>query len=240
MKKVRFIAALVAVLLLFCGFLPREASALTLYQYSLSALRMKINVPDTLAVFTRDVKADDPNLARYNMTAGEMKTYLKENDIYLYMVPIDTSIHYEYIVSMDSGSQAKRVRDFATCGDEKLLASYGLFIYAIEGLGGTISDSSIEQIGSNVYVIAHYSIKAEEVTMYACAYWTICNSQSISIILKCYNAQISDAMDKEQRSIMDSVTITRKAAAKKKSKSSSGNSQKASFLPPAFQAAAQS
>lgn len=243
MKKFRFLAVLLATLVLCVCVFPQETSALKLYQYSISALRMKVNVPETLAVFTRDVKSSDPNLKLFGFTAKDLSALMKEFDYYLYALPADTSLKYDYTVSMITTNLSKSTKDLAGASIHDLASYMDSLAYSVEQLGAKVNDVQIKMVDPYLYIWVSYSITLKNnKTLASNFYWTVYNSQSISIILEAYDGNITDAMLKEHEAIVDSITFTKKAAPKKKSSksSSSGNSQKTSFPIPGLPVATQS
>jgi len=69
---------LLAALLAATPGLPAQAGAVTIGEFSLS-----LSLPDSLDVFTRAMRADDPVLSLYGMTAEQAKAQLAGEGLYL-------------------------------------------------------------------------------------------------------------------------------------------------------------
>ena len=91
-------------LLIFCFvlcLLPVSAFAAT-GTYDLDELGMSIELPSDHVVFTRDIKANDPNLSAYGLTKDGLSSLMQERSIYLVPTKI-SSMRYHNMMTAPSG-----------------------------------------------------------------------------------------------------------------------------------------
>lgn len=66
--------------------------------YRLDDLKLSVDIPSDLIVFTRNIKHDDPNLKEFELTKDQMDSMMKDGNIYLNA--LDPNVAFEVVVTM--------------------------------------------------------------------------------------------------------------------------------------------
>lgn len=86
--------------------------------YTLDELYMQVSIPTELAVFTRNIAVDDPNLAAIGSDKQSMEEYFNTNNIYLDALAMDAS--YELVIMMTNSDASQEGFNFNLYDDSEL------------------------------------------------------------------------------------------------------------------------
>ncbi|MFZ5975454.1 MAG: hypothetical protein ACOYU3_08610 [Bacillota bacterium] len=194
----KLFAAVVAVVFLTASV----ALAAPANTYTIPELNMTVEIPDGWAVFTRDVKADDPNLSLLGMDAESVKKTFLEDEIYLSAIKMEP---YSEIAIVMMEDDAVKYIDMGLYADDTLdvmakmmmknpneLTYTGYTIYKNEKTKFLCLDFLCND-GSNDYGRQYYTIK---------------NGQAMFITLYSYEGKVSSGQEKIVKDVVDSIVFT--------------------------------
>lgn len=167
--------------------------------YELDELGMSIELPPDYIVFTRDIKANDPNLSAYGLTKDGLSSLMQERSIYLNAW--DEDINYEIIVTMlDSPFE-----DYNQFSDTSLSAFVSALDTEYAGLGITMIRSDIYQHSQAKFAKIYISQPNNGGIAYGLQYNTVYDGQAINITLQSYSGKIDSSKEAVLKNIVDSV-----------------------------------
>lgn len=188
-------------LLIFCFvlcLLPVSAFAAT-GTYDLDELGMSIELPSDHIVFTRDIKANDPNLSAYGLTKDGLSSLMQERSIYLNAW--DEDINYEIIITMMDSPLA----DYNLLSDTTLAAVVSSFETEYAGAGITFIRSDIYQHSQAKFAKIYISQPNNGETAYGLQYNTVYNDKAINITMQSYSGKIDSNKESILKKIVDTV-----------------------------------
>ena len=188
-------------LLIFCFvlcLLPVSAFAAT-GTYDLDELGMSIELPSDHVVFTRDIKANDPNLSAYGLTRDGLSSLMQERSIYLNAW--DEDINYEIIITMMDSPLA----DYNLLSDTTLAAVVSSFETEYAGAGITFIRSDIYQHSQAKFAKIYISQPNNGETAYGLQYNTVYNDKAINITMQSYSGKIDSNKESILKKIVDTV-----------------------------------
>lgn len=188
-------------LLIFCFvlcLLPVSAFAST-RTYDLDELGMSIELPSDHVVFTRDIKANDPNLSAYGLTKDGLSSLMQERSIYLNAW--DEDINYEIIITMMDSPLA----DYNLLSDTTLAAVVSSFETEYAGAGITFIRSDIYQHSQAKFAKIYISQPNNGETAYGLQYNTVYNDKAINITMQSYSGKIDSNKESILKKIVDTV-----------------------------------
>jgi hypothetical protein len=188
-------------LLIFCFvlcLLPVSAFAAT-GTYDLDELGMSIELPSDHVVFTRDIKANDPNLSAYGLTKDGLSSLMQERSIYLNAW--DEDINYEIIITMMDSPLA----DYNLLSDTTLAAVVSSFETEYAGAGITFIRSDIYQHSQAKFAKIYISQPNNGETAYGLQYNTVYNDKAINITMQSYSGKIDSNKESILKKIVDTV-----------------------------------
>lgn len=193
----RIFKALLSICLVFC-LLPSHAFAANTI-YELDELGMSIELPSDHVVFTRDIKANDPNLSAYGLTKDEMSSLMLERSIYLNAW--DEDVSYEIIVTMIDSP----LEDFNQFSDTSL----NQFALALKteyaSMGITFIRSDLYQHSQAKFAKIYISQPNNGDTAYGLQYYTVYNGKAINITLQSYSGEIDSSREAIIQNIVDTI-----------------------------------
>ena len=193
----RIFKVLLSFCLLFCLF-PSYAFAAN-STYELDELGMRIELPSDHVVFTRDIKANDPNLIAYGLTKDGLSSLMQERSIYLNAW--DEDINYEIIVTMlDSPFE-----DYNQFSDTSLSAFVSALDTEYAGLGITMIRSEFYQHSQAKFAKIYISQPNNGETAYGLQYHTVYDGKAINITLQSYSGKIDSSKEAVLKKIVDTV-----------------------------------
>lgn len=197
MRK-RWMAGMVALLwAVSCfGMTAQAAGART---YELDALELRVDIPEGYGVFTRDTPADDPVYKEFGSTKADMDALLSENDIFLDAVAEDRS-HEIQVTMCDSP-----LTNFSELGDTILLMLTSAIVEVAEDYGITYTKTEVYHHGQVNWIKMYSTFQEDTQTLYRLQYYTVCNAQAITIILRTYTEADLQAWEAECQAIVDSA-----------------------------------
>ncbi len=193
----RIFKVLLSFCLVFC-LLPSQAFAANT-TYELDELGMSIELPSNHVVFTRDIKANDPNLSAYGLTKDGISSLMLERSIYLNAW--DEDVNYEIIVTMvDSPFE-----DYNQFSDTTLNG----FVSALEteyaSMGITFIRSDLYQHSQAKFAKIYISQPNNGDTAYGLQYHTVYNGKAINITLQSYSGEIDSSREAIIQEIVDTI-----------------------------------
>ncbi len=214
MKK---IAALFLLALLIIMPLSALATGTTV---QIAELGMSITFPEGFIMLSRDIDEADENLALLGTTAADLEAQFIQSNVYFNAIKLDPL--YEYVVTMITDADLKKVADFSDYTDEELAEFAEYMMDAAEEIeiskeaGLTYSGYEIERIGSYTYIVAPGSHTLQGQLVYANQYYTIYNGQAINVTLQSYTGEVTPEMKAEQRAIVETIVLPEKTMTAKK------------------------
>lgn len=167
--------------------------------YELDKLGMSIELPSDYIVFTRDIKANDPNLSAYGLTKDGLSSLMQERSIYLNAW--DEDINYEIIVTMLDSPFV----DYNQFSDTSLSAFISALETEYDGLGITMIRSEFYQHSQAKFAKIYISQPNNGETAYGLQYHTVYNGKAINITLQSYSGKIDSSKETVLKKIVDSA-----------------------------------
>ena len=193
----RIFKVLLSLCLVFCLF-PSYAFAAN-STYELDELGMSIELPSDHVVFTRNIKANDPNLSAYGLTKDGLSSLMQERSIYLNAW--DEDVNYEIIVTMlDSPFE-----DYNQFSDTSLSAFVSALDTEYAGLGITMIRSEFYQHSQAKFAKIYISQPNNDETAYGLQYHTVYDGKAINITLHSYSGKIDSSKEAILKKIVDTV-----------------------------------
>ena len=183
---------------LTCCLLPSSTFAAG-NTYDLDKLGMSIELPSDYVVFTRDIKANDPNLSAYGMTKDGLYSLMLERSIYLNAW--DEYANYEIIVTMMDSPLA----DYNLFSDTALSTVVSSFETEFASTGITFIRSDIYQHSQAKFVKIYISQPNYGDTVYGLQYNTVYDGKAINITLQSYSGKIDSNKESILKKIVDTV-----------------------------------
>ena len=193
----RIFKVLLSLSLVFCLFPSYAFAANTTYE--LDELGMSIELPSNHIVFTRDIKANDPNLNAYGLTKDGLSSLMQERSIYLNAW--DEDINYEIIITMIDSPLA----DYNLLSDTTLAAVVSSFETEYAGAGITFIRSDIYQHSQAKFAKIYISQPNNGETAYGLQYNTVYNGKAINITMQSYSGKIDSNKESILKKIVDTV-----------------------------------
>ncbi|MDY3219852.1 MAG: zinc ribbon domain-containing protein [Candidatus Fimivivens sp.] len=198
----RIFKVLLSFCLVFC-LLPSHAFAANT-TYELEELGMSIELPSNHVVFTRDIKANDPNLSAYGLTKDGMSSLMLERNIYLNAW--DEDVNYEIIVTMvDSPFE-----DYNQFSNTTLNGFASALETEYASMGITFIRSELYQHSQAKFVKIYISQPNNGDTAYGLQYHTVYNGKAINITLQSYSGEIDSSREASIQKIVDTIRFDTK------------------------------
>ncbi len=167
--------------------------------YHLEELGMSVEFPSDNIVFTRDIKANDPNLSDYGLTKDGLYSSMLERSIYLNAW--DEDVNYEIVITMVDSP----LEDYNLFSDTTLSAVVSAFETEYIGAGITFIRSDIYQHSQAKFAKIYISQPNNGNTAYGLQYNTVYDSKAINITLHSYSGKIDSSKEAALKKIVDSV-----------------------------------
>jgi len=177
--------------------------------YELPELSMAIEMPEGWVTFTREIDADDPNLAQFNTTAEALINNYKANSIYLNSICIDPLS--EIVITMVSDKSTQDIYDFNRISEEEMSGAAETIraeMQELLGDGATYTQSGVYMHAQAKFVVLNFE-KSGELSDHAQQYTTIINGKTINVTLHSYSGQLTAAQEQLLNDVVDSITFTK-------------------------------
>lgn len=197
--KYRLLVVSFCLALAFSFSVTAYASGTT--EYALEELGVTVSLPSDYIVFTRDIDANDPNLAAYGFTKDSMSSLMSEKSIYLNGWDADIS-HEVVITMMDS-----LITDFNLFSDTTLMTMATTFESGYKQAGITIIKSEIYQHAQAKFLKIYISQPNGTSTKYGLQYYTVYEGKAINITLHSYSGPTTSAQEMVLKNIVDSAAF---------------------------------
>ena len=171
-------------------------------KYHLDELGMSISIPDELAVFTRDTKANDPNLKLFGHTKESMLSIMESGSIYLNA--LDRNGEYEIVVTMAQSP----FEDFSLLSDTSLTALSSTFANTYEKAGATFIDSEVYLRNGAKYLKINSSQIKNGSTIYSSHFTTAHMGKLINITVHSNSGEVKHRLNSLMLTgIVDSIVF---------------------------------
>lgn len=141
-------------------------------EYTLDELGMTVFMPSDYIVFTRDINANDPNLASYGLTKDSMSSLMDDRNIYLN--GWDEDINQEIIVTMIDSP----LIDFNLYSNTTLSTMATSFESEYKNAGVTVIKYEIYQHSQAKFLKIYISQPNGDSTAYGLQYYTVYATKS--------------------------------------------------------------
>ncbi|HWQ59174.1 MAG TPA: zinc ribbon domain-containing protein [Clostridia bacterium] len=194
----RKILALVVVALVV-SIAPILAYAASGGVYALGDLGISVSMPANALVFSRDVAADDPDLAAIGYTQQDMLDLLQDTDSYL--EAIDGYGEYEIAVTMTKNpyvSMSAFDEDQMNEAIESIRTGYAED-------GAVVSSCEPYDSGSAIFLKIYYSYTEDNYTDFVLEYYTIYDNKNISITMFSYMGEVTPKQETIMKTVVDGI-----------------------------------
>ena len=184
-----------------------SASAAGTTTYSLYELELSVSLSSDYVVFTRDIKADDPNLSAYGLTKQGLSSLMSSQNIYL--DAWDKKVSHEIKVTMIASS----VGDFNQYSDTALLTMATSLESEYASHGVTYIKSELYHHKQAKFLKIYSNQLNGKSTTYGLQYYTVYGNKAINVTMQSYSGSIDTKGEAILRSIVDSVNFNSKPQA---------------------------
>ncbi len=200
MKKL-FRGALLALLAL-C-FTAASAAAQPLNSYTVDRAGMTLGMPEDWAIFTRDVEANDPNLALFEMDRDSLLQTMGNANIYLTALQKDPMRELTIKVSEDDHS--KSVFYYKDLEEDRLEEEKQVLVDSIREVSGdrTVSDPVVLEHPQTTFLQVEVEQETEAGKFSGVENHTVINGQAISISVYVLDAE---GVTEDLRALLADVT----------------------------------
>jgi len=195
-------------LLVLClsAIMTSFALAANVKTYTLDDLYMQISVPEGLAVFTRDISDDDPNLAALGLQKQSLQKLYNDNSIYLNAIAMDIS--HELVITKTTNEDVQKIFNFNLYNDDKIFETETSLREEYSKIGYDVTSFTTYQGPTAKYVILDFTQLVNGVTVYSRQFYTIYNGLAINITLHSYSGEVTSELGNELQGVVDSVVFT--------------------------------
>ncbi|MEA4872224.1 MAG: zinc ribbon domain-containing protein [Synergistaceae bacterium] len=193
------ILRLLTAAILFAVFIP-SAGAAGANTYVVDEMDMSVQIPSDLIVFTRDISADDTNLASSGFTKDELLSIMESEGSYLDALEPD-DIDYQICFTMIESTEA----DFNQLDDNMLQMIGEALKSGFESRGFTIIKSEIFEHPQTKFIKIYQSMPYGDATEFEIKYYTVYAGKAICIVLHLFTGEITSAHEAVLKSIVDSA-----------------------------------
>lgn len=173
--------------------------------YQLDELDMKIDIPDELYVFTRDMPENDPSFSVINVTRSDMLSMMEAKKIYLNAIhKTDDRIAYEVVIV----KTASVLNDFSQCSDTVLQAFASSLKSEYTKRNIAVSKVDTCRHKQTKFIRMDIIQSVNDITVYAIEYSTVVNHKHIIIKIQSYSGAIESSLDVRMRGVLDSIRFT--------------------------------
>ena len=197
--------------------LPVVAGAAGASGYTIDEIGMTIAIPDDFAVFTRDMRDNDPLLIQYGLTKTSMLSAMNSDGSYL--VAFDKEVTCDIVVSMEPSP----LEDFSAMNDLLLDAFSSAFSSAYENLGMTVTKTESYHQGQTKFAVIHFNYSETSGTVYSRQYVTVHDGKAIYIAYHSYAGQITPAAATMLQGVIDSIGFSKGATPVRQTPAAAGN-----------------
>ena len=181
------------------GTYKTEKTNITYKTYKLTDVGIDITIPSDYVVFTRNVKADDPNLAAYGLTQNDLLSIMKNGNFYLDMW--DKNVTFEIVVTMIDSP----LSDFSSVSDTMLTTLSSAVVPEYEAAGVSVESYEIYHHKQTKFVKIYQSFEQDNDTLYGLQYHTVNDGKAINVTMTSYSGKIDDTKEEIIKSIVDTV-----------------------------------
>lgn len=196
-RKHKLFAIILCCALMLSFSMSAHAAGTT--EYTLDELGMTVFMPSDYIVFTRDINANDPNLASYGLTKDSMSSLMDDRNIYLN--GWDEDINQEIIVTMIDSP----LIDFNLYSNTTLSTMATSFESEYKNAGVTVIKYEIYQHSQAKFLKIYISQPNGDSTAYGLQYYTVYADKAINITMQSYLGQITSSKETILQAIVDSA-----------------------------------
>ena len=178
-------------------------------EYRLEELGVSVSFPNSLIILTRDIKPDDPNLAKLGRDAKDILSVFNSNHIYLDAISNDRS--YEYTVKMSKPDPVSK--DFNLITDKEILKIAEESAATLKGQGATDISSDIYHHAQISFIHAQFVTIEHSTQCYNEVYTTLADGKLVTVKFTSYGTPITSGQETTLKHIIDSITFNKLASA---------------------------
>ena len=173
-------------------------------KYSFSDLDIEIEVPNELAVFTRNVTSADNNLQLIDATSDELLVMFEQHDIYLEAFP--KNVLYEIVVSGKPVSAD--VKDLDKLSDTERNQGLQAYREKCESVGtDEIFDVTTYKNNSTIFYVANFKTVSNDVTVFTKKYYTVMQGKEVNFTIQSKDIAVTDIEASQIKAIVDSTVF---------------------------------
>lgn len=176
--------------------------------YYLKTIDLTVTVPKGYTVFTRDMKADDPNLAKYGFTKDYLLSTMKAQQTYIEALSGDGLTEMYVAMFVDSGMD-----DFSKKSDATLKALIDELLPQYVSMGITMEKGEVYQHSQTKFIKLYGKHTVSGMTVYTRQYSTVYNGHTYNFTMQSFSGKISSSQEKDLQSFVDNAVFGADAAA---------------------------
>lgn len=176
--------------------------------YYLKTIELTVTVPKGYTVFTRDMKADDPNLAKYGFTKDYLLSTMKAQQTYIEALSGDGLTEMYVAMFVDSGMD-----DFSKKSDATLKALIDELLPQYASMGITMEKGEVYQHSQTKFIKLYGKHTVSGMTVYTRQYSTVYNGHTYNFTMQSFSGKISSSQEKDLQSFVDNAVFGADATA---------------------------
>lgn len=201
MKKA--IIRIVAILLFFF-LIASVAIADNDNTYYIKEINLTVTVPKGFIAFTREIKADDPNLEKYGLTKDLLLSVMKEQHTYIEILSNDGFTEM-YVTMMENS----RITDFSHQSDSELKKTINETLPQYTQMGISVTKYEIYKHAQTKFIKLYATHTVNGSTVYTRQYSTVYDGSTYNFTMQSYSGEISDTQENAILSFVDSAVFGR-------------------------------
>lgn len=175
--------------------------------YYLKELDLTVTIPKEFTVFTRDMKTDDPNLAKYGFTKDFLLSTMKTQHTYIEALSSDGLTEMYVAMFEDSG-----MSDFSTQSDATLKTMMDELMPQYASMGITMTKSELYHHSQTKFIKMYGEHPVSGMTVYTRQYSTVYNGHTYNFTMQSFSGKITSSQEKALQSVVDSAVFRKQSA----------------------------
>lgn len=175
--------------------------------YYLKELDLTVTIPKEFTVFTRDMKTDDPNLAKYGFTKDFLLSTMKTQHTYIEALSSDGLTEMYVAMFEDSG-----MSDFSTQSDATLKTMMDELMPQYASMGITMTKSELYHHSQTKFIKMYGEHPVSGMTVYTRQYSTVYNGHTYNFTMQSFSGKITSSQEKALQSVVDSAVFGKQSA----------------------------
>lgn len=168
--------------------------------YYIKEFDMSISIPKEFVVFTRDIKSDDPNLAKFGVTRDSLVSNMKARDNYLDALTEDRQTEIYICINKNIG-----IDEFSSMSDAMLKEVARALYSELQNQGVTVTKDEVYHHSQTTFIKLYGSYSISGTTTHIREYCTVYGGNLIMITMASYAGPISASYESGLQSAIDSI-----------------------------------